>query len=173
MQLIGCPWCGAREEAEFHYGGQAHVAYPANPADSSDVDWAQYVFFRANPKGPFAERWMHTAGCRRWFNAVLVSQRPANRQVVRDHLPNPPHEMLPVAGHGRANPASLVWSVFSGVDHGGVGANKAKKLGDLFQGCARVQRRTRRGMMQPIGMDPAQPGAAAPRCTSGNREPAR
>jgi len=70
MQLIGCPWCGAREEAEFHYGGQAHVAYPANPAESSDEDWAQYVFFRANPKGPFAERWMHTAGCRRWFNAV-------------------------------------------------------------------------------------------------------
>ncbi len=70
MQLIGCPWCGAREEAEFHYGGQAHVAYPANPAESSDVDWAQYVFFRANPRGPFAERWMHTAGCRRWFNVV-------------------------------------------------------------------------------------------------------
>jgi sarcosine oxidase subunit delta len=70
MQLIGCPWCGAREEAEFHYGGQAHVAYPANPAETSDADWAQYVFFRDNPRGPFAERWMHTAGCRRWFNAV-------------------------------------------------------------------------------------------------------
>ncbi len=70
MQLIRCPWCGPREEAEFHYGGQAHVAYPENPAEASDVDWAQYVFFRANPKGPFAERWMHTAGCRRWFNAV-------------------------------------------------------------------------------------------------------
>ncbi len=70
MQLIGCPWCGAREEAEFHYGGQAHVAYPANPAETSDEDWARYVFFRDNPRGPFAERWMHTAGCRRWFNAV-------------------------------------------------------------------------------------------------------
>ena len=23
-----------------------------------------------NPKGPFAERWVHSAGCRRWFNAV-------------------------------------------------------------------------------------------------------
>ncbi len=28
MQLIECPWCGPREEVEFHYGGQAHVAYP-------------------------------------------------------------------------------------------------------------------------------------------------
>ena len=28
MQLIECPWCGPREETEFQYGGQAHVAYP-------------------------------------------------------------------------------------------------------------------------------------------------
>jgi sarcosine oxidase subunit delta len=28
------------------------------------------VFFRANTKGMFAERWVHSAGCRRWFNAV-------------------------------------------------------------------------------------------------------
>jgi sarcosine oxidase, subunit delta len=70
MQLIRCPWCGQREEVEFHYGGQAHVAYPENPAETSDRDWAEYVFFRDNPKGAFAERWVHTAGCRRWFNAV-------------------------------------------------------------------------------------------------------
>jgi heterotetrameric sarcosine oxidase delta subunit len=25
---------------------------------------------RDNPKGPFAERWVHNAGCRRWFNIV-------------------------------------------------------------------------------------------------------
>lgn len=70
MQLIRCPWCGQREEVEFHYGGQAHVAYPEKPAETSDRDWAEYVFFRDNPKGVFAERWVHTAGCRRWFNAV-------------------------------------------------------------------------------------------------------
>jgi heterotetrameric sarcosine oxidase delta subunit len=70
MQLITCPWCGRREEAEFHYGGQAHVPYPTDPAALSDDEWAQYVFFRDNPKGRFSERWMHSAGCRRWFNAV-------------------------------------------------------------------------------------------------------
>ena len=32
MQLIECPWCGPREEVEFHYGGQAHVSYPEDPA---------------------------------------------------------------------------------------------------------------------------------------------
>ena len=32
MQLIACPWCGPRDEIEFSYGGQAAVAYPADPA---------------------------------------------------------------------------------------------------------------------------------------------
>ncbi len=70
MMLIPCPYCGPRDETEFHYGGQAQVAYPADTFALSDEQWAQYLFFRDNPKGPFAERWMHTAGCRRWFNAV-------------------------------------------------------------------------------------------------------
>ncbi|GAB3484109.1 sarcosine oxidase subunit delta [Amycolatopsis cihanbeyliensis] len=70
MQLIPCPWCGPREEVEFHYGGQAHLSYPTDPAALSDADWAEYVFYRDNPAGPFPERWQHSAGCRRWFNAV-------------------------------------------------------------------------------------------------------
>jgi sarcosine oxidase, subunit delta len=68
--LITCPWCGPREETEFHYGGQAGVGYPSDPESLSDEDWARYLFFRDNPKGPFTERWVHSAGCRRWFAAV-------------------------------------------------------------------------------------------------------
>jgi heterotetrameric sarcosine oxidase delta subunit len=70
MLLIDCPWCGPRDEAEFHYGGQAHVAYPAEPGALSDEQWAEYLFFRENARGQFAERWNHASGCRRWFNAV-------------------------------------------------------------------------------------------------------
>jgi heterotetrameric sarcosine oxidase delta subunit len=70
MLLIKCPWCGEREETEFRYGGQAGVAYPADPEALSDREWAEYLFFRDNPKGVFAERWVHAHGCRRWFNAV-------------------------------------------------------------------------------------------------------
>ncbi|MFI1353074.1 sarcosine oxidase subunit alpha family protein [Streptomyces sp. NPDC020898] len=70
MLLIPCPWCGPRDEAEFHYGGQAHVPYPENPSALTDEEWARYLFFRDNPRGPFAERWSHAAGCRKWFNAV-------------------------------------------------------------------------------------------------------
>jgi heterotetrameric sarcosine oxidase delta subunit len=68
--LITCPWCGPRDETEFHYGGQAGVAYPADPAGLTDEEWARYLFFRENPKGPFEERWSHAAGCRRWFTAT-------------------------------------------------------------------------------------------------------
>lgn len=70
MLLIECPDCGPRNEVEFHYGGQAHVAYPEDPSALSDREWAEYLFYRDNPKGPFAERWQHAGGCRKWFNAV-------------------------------------------------------------------------------------------------------
>jgi heterotetrameric sarcosine oxidase delta subunit len=70
LLLIRCPWCGDRDEVEFSYGGAAGVAYPADPDGLSDVEWGEYVFVRDNPKGPFAERWVHSAGCRRWFDAV-------------------------------------------------------------------------------------------------------
>ncbi len=70
MQLIECPFCGPRDEVEFHYGGQAHVSYPKDPAALSDVEWAEYLFVRDNPRGLFAERWVHALGCRRWFNAI-------------------------------------------------------------------------------------------------------
>jgi sarcosine oxidase, subunit delta len=68
--LIPCPWCGDREDAEFKYGGAAQVAYPQDLDRIDDAAWARYVFMRPNPKGPMAERWVHTAGCRRWFNVV-------------------------------------------------------------------------------------------------------
>jgi heterotetrameric sarcosine oxidase delta subunit len=66
--LIRCPWCGDREESEFHYGGQAELHYP--PPKVSDADWAHYLFFRDNPAGPFRERWAHVHGCRQWFTIV-------------------------------------------------------------------------------------------------------
>ena len=70
MQLIECPYCGPRDEVEFHYGGQAHVLYPQDPHALADEEWARYLFVRDNPRGPFEERWVHALGCRRWFTAV-------------------------------------------------------------------------------------------------------
>jgi sarcosine oxidase subunit delta len=89
MQQITCPRCGAREETEFHYGGQAHVAYPADPAALTDTEWAEYVFFRDNPKGAFYERWAHSAGCRRWFNALRDTSDHRLQAVYRSGDPRP------------------------------------------------------------------------------------
>jgi heterotetrameric sarcosine oxidase delta subunit len=66
--VIDCPWCGPRDESEFACGGEAHIRRPADPAKLGDAEWAEYVFFRANPKGRHRERWVHACGCRRWFN---------------------------------------------------------------------------------------------------------
>ena len=70
MLLIPCPHCGPRPETEFRYGGEAHIARPADPEALPDPEWADYLFMRTNPKGLHAERWMHAAGCRRWFNIL-------------------------------------------------------------------------------------------------------
>ncbi|MGH8249408.1 MAG: sarcosine oxidase subunit delta [Steroidobacteraceae bacterium] len=67
MLLIDCPYCGKRPELEFAYGGQAHIA---RPAELSDQQWADYLYLRSNPRGPHAERWRHVHGCGRFFNAV-------------------------------------------------------------------------------------------------------
>lgn len=89
MQLIACPHCGPREETEFHYGGQAHVAYPSDTTALSDEEWGRFVFFRDNPKGPFAERWVHAGGCRRWFNAVRDTATHQMLAVYRLDEPKP------------------------------------------------------------------------------------
>lgn len=95
MMLVPCPWCGPREEAEFTYGGQAHVAYPTDPAELSDEQWARYLFFRDNTKGPFAERWCHAAGCRRWFNAVRDTVTHRFLVVYRVGEPEPETSLEP------------------------------------------------------------------------------
>lgn len=99
MLLIECPWCGAREEPEFHYGGQAHVARPEDPAALSDDAWAAYVFLRDNPKGVFAERWSHAAGCRRWFN---VLRDTVSHRILAVYRMGEPPPGLPDGASGEA-----------------------------------------------------------------------
>ena len=68
MLRIECPWCGARDEPEFTYGGEANISRP--PPGCSDEEWSQYLFFGSNPQGEHAERWCHTHGCGQWFNVL-------------------------------------------------------------------------------------------------------
>ena len=89
MLLIRCPWCGDRDEIEFRYRGQAHLAYPADPEGQADAEWADFLFMRENPKGEWAERWMHAAGCRRWFNAIRDTATYEFLAVYRTGEPRP------------------------------------------------------------------------------------
>ena len=91
MLLIACPYCGDRDETEFHYGGEAHVPYPGDPEALTDAEWAEYLFVRANPKGPFAERWSHAAGCRRWFN---VLRHTATHEILATYPAGQPKPVM-------------------------------------------------------------------------------
>ena len=70
MFLSTCPYGGTGAQSEFSNAGEAHVARPANGEELTDEQWADFVFLRNNPKGLFAERWVHSAGCRRFFNML-------------------------------------------------------------------------------------------------------
>ena len=89
MLLISCPYCGPRAEIEFLCGGEAHIERPGPYGDVSDEAWADYLFYRKNPRGRHLERWLHVAGCTRWFN------------VARDTVT---HEILAVYPMGQSHP---------------------------------------------------------------------
>jgi heterotetrameric sarcosine oxidase delta subunit len=83
--LIPCPHCGPRDEDEFAYGGDATRPRPPDPERLSDAEWTEWLFFRANPRGPHLEYWVHRFGCRRWL------------RLRRDTLTHEILEVLPAA----------------------------------------------------------------------------
>lgn len=73
MLQIECPNCGPRSEIEFRCAGEGHIVRPgpfSGQTMVSDKAWAEYLFFRDNPRGVLRERWVHAAGCGRWFNVA-------------------------------------------------------------------------------------------------------
>lgn len=95
MLLIRCPYCDeVLPETEFTYAGQAHIARPADPSSCTDEEWEAFLFIRDNVKGPHYERWRHTHGCGRFFNAVrdtvsdqvLVTYRAGEPRPALDDL---------------------------------------------------------------------------------------
>src|ERR1700689_5552755 len=70
MLLIECPYCGRRPELGFVSGREAHIARPDAAAQLTDAQWTDYLYARGNTRGVHAERWRHTRGCGRFFNAL-------------------------------------------------------------------------------------------------------
>ena len=83
MLYIECPWCGFRDDAEFHYGGEAHIQRPNASQETTDEDFAKYLFLKTNSKGLLLERWSHSSGCRRWFNLL---RNTATNEILEVYL---------------------------------------------------------------------------------------
>lgn len=113
MLLIECPYCGKRPELEFSHAGQAHIARAPNPAEVSVQEWTDFLYMRDNTKGVHAERWRHTHGCARFFNAL--------RDTTTDHF-------LATYKAGEPRPAG-VGGVGAGADTGAGGIPGAPKVG--------------------------------------------
>ena len=85
MQIFTCPFCGPRDEIEFHYVGEPK-ARPEPAASVSDADWVDYLWFNDNPKGDAREVWLHLT-CMQMFvisrdtalNATVVASATARR----------------------------------------------------------------------------------------------
>jgi len=101
MLLIKCPVCGVEaDDADFHYGGEAHLFRPATTDPDNVTDDAQYryLYERKNPRGPHRELWQCARGCGKWFHAVrdTVSQeflayyRITEKQPKVDATPSAP-----------------------------------------------------------------------------------
>ena len=107
MLHITCPWCGPRDDNEFHYGGEAHILRPSAPEKLSDAEWSEYLFLKQNSKGPFLERWSHSAGCRQWFNVV---RNTATDEIIEIYpmgeLPKSPEGIKAYEGNWRRQSAA-------------------------------------------------------------------
>ena len=66
MLLINCPWCGP-DETEFGFGGEGTVP-PGRPLHPQRRRMGQLPVHARQPQGLHRERWVHSHGCRRWFN---------------------------------------------------------------------------------------------------------
>lgn len=96
MLRIPCPFCGVRDQTEFHCGGEAGIVRPAEPAVAGDEAWADYLFYRDNVKGLHVERWVHRYGCRQWF---LVERDTVTHEIRGSRaLPNARGASVPSSG---------------------------------------------------------------------------
>ena len=79
MLLIPCPWCGARAQTEFAYGGDATVERPPDPEQVSRQAWLDYVYLRDNPRGPHLERWFQVR--RDTLSHEVIGSAPPGKAV--------------------------------------------------------------------------------------------
>ena len=76
--LIRCPWCGARDEIEFRYGGQAHIAVPRGPRGAERRGVGRLPVHARQPEGRVRGAVVPRGGV-----PALVQRRSATRRRTR------------------------------------------------------------------------------------------
>ncbi len=82
MIRLDCPVCGLRDETEFAFGGDAS-ATPPDIGETNAAVWHDYVFLRANPRGPHREFWHHVHGCRQ---ILIVERNTVTHEIISCRL---------------------------------------------------------------------------------------
>lgn len=84
MQKFPCPFCGPRDEREFHFAGEAGKTRPDTLGKISDQTWADYLYTHENPRGATREIWVHTP-CQEYFimERDTVTMDVLNHQHLR------------------------------------------------------------------------------------------
>ena len=83
MLQLQCPFCGLRDESEFSFGGEAHIARPLEPDALSDEEWADYLFNRSNVKG-FHRK--HLEGSSLSIQDIFLDPRNSYQLVLNQKL---------------------------------------------------------------------------------------
>ena len=78
MQMFPCPFCGSRNENEFHFVVEAGKPRPEPAEHVSDDAWASYVHLAKAPKGEAGEIWLHTT-CGLYF---IMKRDTVTREVL-------------------------------------------------------------------------------------------
>ena len=88
MQTFPCPFCGLRNETEFHFAAEAGKVRPdTTTTQISDEDWARYLYAQKNTRGEVREIWMHlTCGELFMLERDSVSMDVIGSTALRENL---------------------------------------------------------------------------------------
>ncbi len=78
MQRFKCPFCGFRNETEFHFAVETGHPRPEPAAEVSDEEWAQYLYSYKSPKGAASEIWLHVT-CGEYF---IMHRDTVTREII-------------------------------------------------------------------------------------------
>ncbi|MEM6985879.1 MAG: sarcosine oxidase subunit delta [Pseudomonadota bacterium] len=81
MQRFTCPFCGERDETEFHFAAEAGKARPEPANNVNAQDWYEYLYAQDAPQGVAREVWIHLS-CGEFF---VMERDTVTRDVIATH----------------------------------------------------------------------------------------